>query len=167
MCSASQPCCAGEIGTDAQRETFLAQQNISAVTGADRDDGVVLREMTDETALRIHIEQRMHAAVPFRFWVVAEPFDRDRPHARHDAHAEHDINRIGDFKSDLGQRRIGRAHDVGNDEHGAAAHRAFEQIRAVSNRSLPARPIVRRTGFFLRRRANESELLDPRDVVRV
>ena len=41
-----------EIGGDAERETFLAQEDVAAVTGADRDDGVVLREMADPAALR-------------------------------------------------------------------------------------------------------------------
>ena len=45
-----------QIGADAQGETFLAQQNVAAVAGADRDDRVVLREMADEAALRIDIE---------------------------------------------------------------------------------------------------------------
>ena len=48
-----------------KRETFLREQNISAVTGADRDDGVVLREMADEPAFGIDVEQRMRAAIPF------------------------------------------------------------------------------------------------------
>ena len=105
---------------------FLLKQDVAAVTGANRDDRVVLRKMTDEAPLRIDIEQRMHPAVPFRLWIAAEPFDRDLPHARHDAHAEHDVDGIGDFEPDLGQRRIGRPHDVGHDKHGAPAHRAFE-----------------------------------------
>ena len=46
-----------EIRTDAQRETFFAQQDVAAVTGADRDNRVVLRKMTDEAPLRIDIEQ--------------------------------------------------------------------------------------------------------------
>ena len=82
---------AREIRTDAQRETFLAQQNIAAVTGADRDDRVVLRKMTDEPPIRIHIEQRMHTTIPFHLWIIAQPFERDLPHARHDSHAEHDV----------------------------------------------------------------------------
>ena len=43
---------AREIGTDAERETFLAKQHVAAVTGADRDDRVVLREMADASGDR-------------------------------------------------------------------------------------------------------------------
>ena len=63
---------AREIGADPERETFLAEQNIAAVTGADRDDRVVLRKMADEPAIGIHIEQRMHAAIPFAFGSIAQ-----------------------------------------------------------------------------------------------
>ena len=63
------------------------------------------------------------------------------------------------------ERRIRRTHDVGNDEHRATLHRAFEH--AVEFRVGLGRigPIVRRTRFLLRRRADEGELLDPRDIV--
>ena len=69
---------AREIGTDAEREAFLAEQNISAVTGADRDDGVVLRKMADEPAIGIHIEKRMHAAIPFAIRLRRQALARRR-----------------------------------------------------------------------------------------
>ena len=47
---------AREVGTNSQRQTFLAEQNVSAVTGADRDDRVVLREVADKPAFRVDIE---------------------------------------------------------------------------------------------------------------
>ena len=55
-----------EIGSDPESETLLAQKNIAAVTGPDRDDGVVLREMADPAALRVEVEQGMDAAIEFR-----------------------------------------------------------------------------------------------------
>ena len=82
---------ARKIRTDAQGETFFAQQDVPAVTRAYRNDRVVLRKMTDETALGINVQQRMHAAVPFCIWIVAEPSDCDLAHARHDSHVESDI----------------------------------------------------------------------------
>ena len=74
----------------------------------------------------------MHATVPFRIRIIAEPFEGDFAHARHDPQAEHDIFGIGDLETDLGQRRIGRPHHVGNDEHRAPAHRALEQSRSFA-----------------------------------
>jgi hypothetical protein len=65
MCSASQPCVFGEIEAHAQSEAFLAQQDVAAVTGADRDDGVVLREMTDPAPLGLRSSKRMDPAIEF------------------------------------------------------------------------------------------------------
>ena len=48
---------ARQIRTYPQGETLLAQQNVAAITGADRNDRVVLRKMTDEAALWIYIQQ--------------------------------------------------------------------------------------------------------------
>ena len=36
-----------QVGGDTQREAFFAQQHVSAVTGVDRDNGVILREVAD------------------------------------------------------------------------------------------------------------------------
>ena len=57
---------------------FLRKEHVAAVTGADRDDGVILREMADEPALGIHIEERMRAAIPFAVLLLLEPLHRDR-----------------------------------------------------------------------------------------
>ena len=109
----------------------------------------------------------MDAAVPFRGRVVAEAFDRDLAHARHDPHAEHDINGIGDFEADFGQRRIGRPHHVRHDEQSATAHRALKQALQFCIRLARFAPVVGRAGFFFGRRTDESELLHPSDVVRI
>ena len=67
----------------------------------------------------------MHAAVPFGVWIAAQPLDSDFSHACHDSHAEHDINGIGDFKADFGERRIGWPHNIGNNKHRPTPHRVF------------------------------------------
>ena len=60
-----------EIGSDPKGETFLAQEHIAAVTGADRDDGVVLREVADPAVLGIDLEKRMDAAIKFGIGLFA------------------------------------------------------------------------------------------------
>ena len=89
----------------------------------------------------------------------------DVAHARHDAHAEHDVDRVGNFEADFGQRRIRRTHDVGNDEHRPPLHRALQHAVEFCVSLGGLGPIVRRAGFFFRRRADERELLDARDIV--
>jgi hypothetical protein len=92
---------ARKVRTDAQRQAFFRKEDVSAVTGANRDDRVILRKMTNEAPLRIDIEQRMHPAVPFRLRIAAKPFDRDLPHSSHYSHAEHDIFGIRNLESNL------------------------------------------------------------------
>ncbi len=156
---------AREIGADAQSETFFREQDIATVTGADRDDRVVLRKMADPAAVGIDVEQRMQAAIPFAILLPFEPPNRDLAHARHDAHAQDDVDRVGDFEADFGERRIRRTHDVGNDEHRPSPHRAFEHLVQLRVGLRGRGPVIRWTGFLFRRRADEGELLDPRDVV--
>ena len=109
----------------------------------------------------------MHTAVPFRSRIVAEAFERDLAHARHNPQTEHDIFGIGDLEADLGQRRICRAHDVGNDEHRAPAHSAREQLPKFRICLGWVRPVIRWAGFLFRWCADKSELLDARHVVRI
>ena len=82
---------AREIGTNTQSKTFFTQQNVTAVTGANGDDCIVLRKMTDEPALRIDIKQGVHPTVPLSLRIVAKAFHRNFAHASHDPHIEHDI----------------------------------------------------------------------------
>src|SRR5438552_7474485 len=74
------PLFAGEIRANAKRETFFAQQHVATVTGANGNDGIVLREMCNESSFRADIEERMHAPIPFRPGALAEPFQRDLTH---------------------------------------------------------------------------------------
>ena len=109
----------------------------------------------------------MDATVPFRLRIVAEALNCDLAHPGHDSHVENDVNGIGDFEADFGQGRIRRAHYVRHDEQGAAAHRAFKHSLKFRVGLGRIAPVVGRTGFLFSRCANESELLDPGDVVRV
>src|SRR5204862_277989 len=72
---------ARKVRTDAQRQTFFRKEDVPAVTGTNRDDRVVLREMTNEASLRIDIEQRMHSAIPFCFSdsAIRNSFSRSDP----------------------------------------------------------------------------------------
>src|SRR6185436_19759446 len=43
---------------DAQREALLAEQRVAAIPGADRPDGLLLREVRDVAALRREVAER-------------------------------------------------------------------------------------------------------------
>ena len=55
----------------------------------------------------------------------------------------------------------------GHDVHRAALHRAVEELAELRVRLVGRHPVVRRARLVLGRRADEREVLDARDVVRV
>ena len=109
----------------------------------------------------------MNSAVPFRVRITFEPLGCDRAHPRHYLHAEHDVNGIGYFEADFCERRSRRSHKVGNDEHRTPAHRALEHALQFAVGRARFGPVVGWSRFFFRRRANQRELLDARNVVRI
>ena len=52
-----------QVRANPQRQTLLAQQHVAAVTRADREDGVILREMADVAAVGVHVQHRVQAAI--------------------------------------------------------------------------------------------------------
>ena len=79
------------IGGNAQREALLAEQDVSAVSGIDRDDGVVLRELADISLLFVHIALGVKTLHPVGV-LVAERVENCLAAAGHDCHVEHDID---------------------------------------------------------------------------
>ena len=59
--------------------------------------------------------------------VLAQPVDDRAAHARHEAHVDRDIGRIGDLDADLRDRRADRPHRERHHVHRAPAHAAVEQ----------------------------------------
>ena len=154
-----------EVAADAEREALLPEEDVAAVAGADGPDRVVLREVADEAALRVAVERGVQAAV--EVVRVAEHVERDATHAGHDPHVEHDVDAVGQLDADLRHLRAGRSHDVRHDVHRAALHRAVEELAELGVGLAGRHPVVGGAGLVLCRRADERELLDARDVVRV
>ena len=90
---------APEVGSDTQGKAFLAQQDISAVTGVYGTDGVILREVYDVTIFLVDIGFRME---PFyKVGAVTQFFIDLGADTGHDHHIQNDINRIGELDSVL------------------------------------------------------------------
>ena len=87
---------------DPKRMAFLAEQRVAAVTGAKAHDRELLREVHDETLVRVELAGRMQAANELS--LARDAFERRRSHARHDAHVEHDVGRVGDLNAATGVR---------------------------------------------------------------
>ena len=77
------------IGSDTQSEALLAEQNVSAVSGVDRDYCVILRELADVALLGIDIAGSMQSAYPVVR--VAKNVKDLGADAGHDSHVENNI----------------------------------------------------------------------------
>ena len=165
MCSASQPSFLAEVAGDAQGEALLAEQRVAAVAGADRPDGVVLREVADEALVGVAIANRVDA--PVEAVGRPEPVERHPSHAGHDPHGEDDVDGVGDLDAHLGEGGAGGSHDVGDDVERAPLHGSIEQAREEGPGLGGGHPVVGGPGLFLGGRTDEREVLYAGDVVLV
>jgi hypothetical protein len=154
-----------EIRADAKSEALLSEKGVAAVSASDRPDRVVLGEMADEPAVGIHVERAVEAAV--EVVRAAERVERALAHARHDSHVQDDVDAVRELHAELRHRGAERPHDVRHDVQRAADHRAVEEPAELPVPVFRRHPVVRRSHFLLRRRADEGELLGAGDVVRV
>jgi hypothetical protein len=163
-------------GCDAQRERLLREQGVSTVCGSERPDlarlwkvGDVLRVVTRPRHIRFVVTERRADAVncghPLR--VVADKSQRLGSHPRHQAHADHDVWRVGDLHAKLRQRRAERSHRERDDVHRATAHASREELAQRFAHLLRVAPVVGRAGVVWVDRANEGAVLNPRDIGRV
>ena len=87
--------------------------------------------------------------------------------ARHNAHVDHHVRRIGELHPDLRHGRTNRAHAERKYVHGSSFHRAVEELFQFPTHLKWLFPIIRGTSRVFRERANESAVFDTRDVARV
>ena len=97
---------------------------------------------------------------------VAEDVQNLLTDAGHDVHVEDDVDRVGDFDADFGERRADRTHGIRDDVHRAALIRAAGDVVEALIHFLRIAPVVRRTGGFLVGCADKRPVFDTGDVVR-
>ena len=153
---------AGLVAGDAQGVALLAQQGVAAVARAVALDGQFFREMHDEAAVRIEFADRVQALDETTLALDAR--QRRRAHAGHQAHVRHHVGAVGDLDAAARQRRVDRAHAIGNDVHGAAAHAALVQGVHLGVGLVGRHPVVVRTGVGGVVGADEGEVFDARHV---
>jgi hypothetical protein len=117
---------------DTQREAFLAQQRVAAISRAKGDDLVGLGEVNDVLVLRVtgprhvgHALRQRHAdrvQAGHELAGVTEYFEGAAPHARHDAHGHSHVGRVGDLDADVRDVGAEGAHGERHDVHRAAFH---------------------------------------------
>ncbi len=168
---------ARDIRRDAQREAFLAQQRIAAVAGTVGPDFAGFREVNDVLLfvagpgnIRLAgLERRAHGvhAGDDALGVLIDFAEYRQADARHDAHVDHDVRRIGQLHADLGHGRIDGPHAEGEHVHSPSAHGAVEKALELAAHLERIDPVVGGSGGVPRERADESAVFDARDVVRV
>ena len=112
-----------EVGSDSESKALLAEKNVSAVTGVDRPNGVLFREVNDIAVFFVEVCLCMKTLD--EVGAVAELIKASLAGTGHDKHVEYNIDRVGKFDTDFREVRAKHAHGVRNHVHGLAAHRAF------------------------------------------
>ncbi len=165
---------ARDVGSDAQRETFFAEQRVAAVAGAVGPDFTRFGKVDDVLFLvtgpgdvflaggkrgadGVHTGHDASAFVDFIENTLAD--------AGHDAHIDDDVRRIGKLNADFGHGRADGAHAEGEHVHGAALHSTVEQPLEFAPHVVGIFPIVGGAGCVFGVGADESAILDAGDIV--
>ena len=151
------------VAGDAQREAFFAQQHVSAVAGVDGPDGVVLGELDDVAVLRVDVRTGMLAA--HEIVGIAQLTQGLHTHAGHDIHVQHNVDGVGHFNADLGERAADGAHAVRNNVHGAARHHIFVQGQQLGLHFVGVHPVDHHAVVRLVGGADERAVLHAGHVV--
>ena len=152
-----------EVGRDTERETFFTEKNVSAVTGVDGHDGIVLREVHDPSVFLVDVALCVESLDEIA--VFAERVETHLADSRHDDHVEYDVDGVRHLDTDLGELGTHHAHGVGNDVHRLARHLS---ARDLSTRFVPffgALPDVGRTCVLFLGKADNCSRLNAGYVV--
>ena len=145
-------------------EALLAEQYVSAVTGIDGPNGVVLREVADVAVILVEFCTSMQSLDE----VVAdavEHVDDLLTCSCHDKHVKNNIDGIGQLDTDLCEIGADNTHRVRNDIHGHALHGAAEELTELVVALLRIHPVVDVACVCLLSGADEGAILDTRNII--
>ena len=151
------------IGSDTKCEALFAEQHVPAVTGVYGNDGVVFRELANPSLFSVNVAFAVKAAHPVVG--VAEHFQNFLADTRHNAHIEHDVNRVGKLNTGFCKRRTDRAHGIGNDIHGSALVAVAGNIVNHFIGFFGVHPVVGGAGILFLFGADEGSVLHAGHVV--
>lgn len=154
-----------EVGRDTQREAFLAEKHVSAISGVDGDNGIIFGEVHDISLFGIDVALAVEALDEIA--VFAQLVEAHRADSGHDFHVENDVNGVGDLDTDLGEGGSDHAHGIRNDVHGSALHFAAGDLLHHFVGLIGRHPFYdgMRHGVLFLSAANERSVLDASDVV--
>ncbi|MCY1223205.1 hypothetical protein D9M72_353180 [compost metagenome] len=164
----------GHHGSDAQGVALLAQEGVSAVAGAERPDGTLLREV-DNPLVRVARPCDVGLAggqggaqgvqcgneERVRGGDLVQHFGAD---VGHDAHGGNHVGAVSDLHAEFGILCVKVAHDERDDVHGAAAHGTGEQAAKLLLHLGRRHPVIGEAGIPLVLRADECLLFNARHV---
>ena len=179
---------AGDRRSDAQSEALLAEQSVTTVTGAVRDDLAGLGEVADVLLLVVAgpsdilltglersadgVQAGHEVAVAVTLRVAAalslllQTLENLLAHDGHDAHVGHNVSGVGDLNTDLGKGGVKRAHAERNHVHGTALHAAIEELVEDGLHLGRSLPVVGGAGVLLLLGADERALLHTGNIGR-
>ena len=96
------------VRSNTECETFFTEKNVSAVTGVNGDNCVVLRELTDISLFFVDIATAMKTANPVV--TVAENLKNVFAYSCHNNHVENNIDAVGEFDTIFSKWRTDFAH---------------------------------------------------------
>ena len=102
-----------------------------------------------------------------KFFGFTKQFHDVTPHSRHDAHVGHHIRGIGNFNTDMSNRRPKRTHAERNDIHGSSFHTTGEKLIESLFHLFGSNPVIRRSCILATETADIGSVLNPCNITRV
>ncbi len=165
---------ARNVGGDAQGEALLAQQGVAAIARAVGPDLARLRVVDDVlevvtgpgNVLLSGLQRRAHGvhAGGDAMNILIDLGQDRQADARHDAHVDDDIGRVGELDADLRDWRTDRAHGERKDIHGASTHGAGEELFHPLAHDEGVFPVVGGAGVVLGEGTDEGAVLHARHI---
>jgi len=136
-----------EVGCDTKRKTLLTEKNVSAVTGVNGPDSVILGEMTDITVLLVKLSLGVETLD--EAGIIAESLKNVSTYTGHDAHVEYNVDRVGKLDTVFSKGRAYNTHGIRNNVHGSALHGAAEKLGKLSVAVSGSHPVIDVTCILL------------------
>ena len=162
-------------GSDAQRETFFAEQGVAAVAGTIAPDLAGLWEVCDVFLVDrcawpgdIFFAFGEWFADGMQAWheeaIVTETVEHFLTGAGHDLHVQCDVWAVGELYADAGSWAVDRSHAEWDHVQGAALHGTVIKLGHGTFQFLWWEPVVGRTSVFFFLAGDEGAPFDTRNV---
>ena len=151
------------VGSDTESKALLTEKNVTAVCGVNGNDGVVFGEVADVSLFGIYVTFSVETSYPVVG--VAENVEDSLTDTSHNSHVEYNVDGVGNFDTDLSERRADRTHGERNNVHGSALVGTASDIIELCVHFLGFAPVVGGTCVFFFLGADEGSVFYTSNVV--